>query len=145
MTHIARSALVPYLPEEMFALVNDIDRYPEFLPWCSGAQVLDRQHHQMRARIDLALSGVRKSFVTSNRLQQEKMIEMRLEEGPFKHLHGFWRFDRLGDAGSKISLDLEFDFSSRLLGAAFKAMFHQVASSMVDAFCKRAVDVYGKR
>jgi ribosome-associated toxin RatA of RatAB toxin-antitoxin module len=145
LSHISRSALVAYTPAEMFALVNDIDAYDQFLPWCSQSLVEWSKGDEMRAKVELSLKGIRKSFITCNRLQRDKMIEMRLEEGPFKHLHGFWRFDRLGESGCKISFDLEFEFSSRLLGAAFNAMFAQIAASMVDSFCQRAVSVYGKR
>jgi ribosome-associated toxin RatA of RatAB toxin-antitoxin module len=145
MTSISKSALVPYSPAEMFALVDDIERYPAFLPWCSGAQVLACSDDEVRATISLSKSGVDKSFTTCNRRQKNKMIEMRLEEGPFKHLHGYWRFDPLGEHGCKVSLDLEFEFSSRVLGMVVGPVFSQVANSLVDSFQKRAVDIYGKR
>lgn len=145
MTSIHKSALVPYSPAEMFVLVEDIDRYPEFLPWCSAARVLTRSGDEVRARISLSKSGVDKSFTTCNRIQKNKMIEMRLEEGPFRHLQGYWRFDALGDDGCKVSLDLEFEFSSRVLSMVVGPVFNPVANSLVDSFQKRAVDVYGKR
>jgi ribosome-associated toxin RatA of RatAB toxin-antitoxin module len=145
MTAIQKSVLVPYSPAEMFALVDDIDRYPEFLPWCSAARVLARSDDEVRARISLSKSGVDKSFTTCNRNQKNKMIEIRLEEGPFRRLQGYWRFDALGDAGCKVSLDLEFEFSSRVLGMVVGPVFSQVANSLVDSFQKRAVGVYGKR
>ncbi len=145
MTSIHKSALVPYSPAEMFALVDDVERYPEFLPWCSAARVLARGDDEVRARLSLSKSGVDKSFTTCNRTQKNKMIEMRLEEGPFRHLHGYWRFDALGGEGCKVSLDMEFEFSSRVLGLVIGPVFNQVANSLVDSFQKRAVDVYGKR
>ncbi len=145
MSSIHKSALVPYSPAEMFALVDDIDLYPTFLPWCSAARVLARSDDQVRATISLSKSGVDKSFTTCNRNQKNKMIEIRLEEGPFRHLQGYWRFDELGGDGCKVSLDLEFEFSSRVLGLVVGPVFNQVASSLVDSFQKRAVDVYGKR
>jgi ribosome-associated toxin RatA of RatAB toxin-antitoxin module len=145
MTAIQKSVLVPYSPAEMFALVDDIDRYPEFLPWCSAARVLARSDDEVRAKISLSKSGVDKSFTTCNRNQKNKMIEIRLEEGPFRRLQGYWRFDALGDAGCKVSLDLEFEFSSRVLGMVVGPVFSQVANSLVDSFQKRAVGVYGKR
>jgi ribosome-associated toxin RatA of RatAB toxin-antitoxin module len=145
MTSIHKSALVPYSPGEMFALVDDIERYPEFLPWCSAARVLARGDDEVRARLSLSKSGVDKSFTTRNRNQKNKMIEMRLEEGPFRHLQGYWRFDALGGEGCKVSLDMEFEFSSRVLGLVIGPVFNQVANSLVDSFQKRAVDVYGKR
>ena len=145
MTSIHKSALVPYSPAEMFALVDDVERYPEFLPWCRAARVLARGDDQVRARLSLSKSGVEKSFTTCNRNQKNKMIEIRLEEGPFRHLQGYWRFDALGGEGCKVSLDMEFEFSSRVLGLVIGPVFNQVANSLVDSFQKRAVDVYGKR
>ena len=145
MASINKSALVPYTPAEMFALVDDIDSYAKFLPWCNGARVLSRTEDEVRATIELSKGGVDKAFTTCNRIQQNKMIEVRLVEGPFKHLNGFWRFDALGDDGCKVSLDLEFEFASRLLSTVVGPVFSQIANSLVDSFLKRAVDVYGKR
>jgi ribosome-associated toxin RatA of RatAB toxin-antitoxin module len=145
MTTISKSALVPYTPAEMFALVDDIEAYPQFLPWCSAASILERSTDEVRATIALSKGGVDKAFTTCNRIQNGKMIEMRLVEGPFRHLEGFWRFDALGDDGCKVSLDMEFEFSSRMLGIVVGPVFSQVANSLVDSFQQRAVDVYGKR
>jgi ribosome-associated toxin RatA of RatAB toxin-antitoxin module len=129
----------------MFALVDGIERYPEFLPWCRAARVLSRSDDEVRATLSLSKGGVEKSFTTCNRNQKNKMIEVRLEEGPFQHLQGFWRFDALGDDGCKVLLDLEFEFASRVLRMVVGPVFNQVANSLVDSFQKRAVDVYGKR
>lgn len=145
MTSIRKSALVPYTPEEMFTLVDDIESYPRFLPWCRNACVISRTEDEVRATIELSKGGVEKAFTTCNRNQHNKMIEMRLVEGPFKHLEGFWQFDPLGADGCKISFDLEFEFSSRMLGMVIGPVFSQIANSLVDAFHKRAVAVYGKR
>lgn len=145
MTSISKSALVPYSPAEMFALVDDIEAYPQFLPWCSAASVLERSADEVHASIALSKGGVDKAFTTCNRIQNGKMIEMRLVEGPFRHLEGFWRFDALGNDGCKVSLDMEFEFSSRMLGMVVGPVFSQVANSLVDSFQQRAVEVYGKR
>ena len=145
MTTINKSALVPYSPAEMFALVDDIDAYPEFLPGCRRTQVHSRSDDEVRATIELSKGGVEKAFTTCNRSQQNKMIEVRLIEGPFKHLNGFWRFDALGEDGCKVSFDLEFEFASRVLGAVVGPVFSQIANSLVDSFMKRALQVYGKR
>lgn len=145
MTAISKSALVPYSPAEMFALVDDIEAYPQFLPWCSAARVLERSVDEVRATLELSKGGVEKAFTTCNRIQHDKMIEMRLVEGPFRHLEGFWRFAPLGNDGCKVSLDMEFDFASRMLGMVVGPVFSQVANSLVDSFQQRAVDVYGKR
>ena len=145
MTIINKSALVPYSNAEMFALVDDVERYPEFLPWCRVTEVMSRDADEVRASIGIAHGALNKTFSTCNRLQRDKMIEMRLIEGPFKHLQGFWRFDALGEQACKVSLDLEFEFASKLIGLAIGPVFSQIANSLVDAFCKRATEVYGKR
>ncbi|VAW65918.1 Ribosome association toxin RatA, partial [hydrothermal vent metagenome] len=102
--------------------------------------------NEVKASIEIARGAFNRSFTTLNRLQQGKMIEMRLIKGPFRHLNGFWRFDALKDyRASKISLDLDFEFESKLVALAVGPVFNQIANSMVDAFCKRAVEVYGER
>ncbi len=143
MTIINKFALVPYTPAQMYALVDDIEAYPEFLPWCKSTRVLSRTEDEVRATIELSRGGVEKSFTTCNRNQKNKMIEMRLVEGPFRRLEGFWRFDALGDDGCKVSLDLEFEFASRMLDMMIGPVFSQIANSLVDSFQKRAVAVYG--
>lgn len=145
MPVISRTALVPYSAAEMYVLVDDIDSYPLFLPWCKSSKVLSRDDDEVRARIEMAKSGIHKSFTTRNRLQKNKMIEMRLVEGPFRQLEGFWRFETLGEKGCKILLDLEFEFSNKILKLTVGPIFDQIANTLVDAFCKRAIDVYGKR
>jgi ribosome-associated toxin RatA of RatAB toxin-antitoxin module len=142
---ISKLVLVPYTPEEMFALVSDIESYPEFLPWCKASRIVSRNADEVRASLDLSKGGVEKSFTTSNRHQINKMIEIRLVEGPFRCLEGFWRFDALGGVGCKVSLDLEYEFANRMLSMMVGPVFHQIANTLVDSFQKRAVDVYGKR
>jgi ribosome-associated toxin RatA of RatAB toxin-antitoxin module len=145
MPTIKRSALVPYKPAEMFALVDEVGAYPQFLPWCKHARELSRNDDEVQASLHLARGGFEKSFTTRNRLQKNKMIEMRLIEGPFRHLDGFWHFDPVGDSACRVSLDLDFEFSNRLIGMAMGPLFNQIANTLVDSFCKRAVDVYGPR
>ena len=144
MTCINRTALVPYSAAEMFALVDDINSYPQFLDWCRSAEELKRSTDEVTARLDLAQGSFHKSFTTRNRMQQDKMIEMRLVEGPFRLLEGFWRFEVLGERACKVLFDLEFEFSSRLVGMAASPAFSHIANTMVDAFCKRASEIYGK-
>lgn len=144
-TLIQKSALVAYTPAEMFALVSDIEAYPEFLPWCRSARVTWRGVDELKASIEMAKGSLQKAFTTHNRHQHNKMIEMRLVEGPFKRLEGFWRFDPLGEQACKVSLDLEFEFASRMLGMMIGPMFGQIANTLVDSFQQRAVQVYGKR
>lgn len=144
MPTINRSALVPYSAAQMYALVDDIDAYSEFLPWCRSSKVLSRDEDQVRATIEIARGGVNKSFTTVNRLQRNKMIEIRLVEGPFHHLEGFWRFDQLAEDACKVALDLDFEFSSRIMGMMIGPVFGQIAGSLVDAFVQRAQQVYGR-
>ncbi len=143
MTTITRQALVAYSAENMFDLVDDIDSYPAFLPWCSSAKVLSRDEDEVRAAIELSKGKLRKSFTTCNRLQKGKMIEMRLVEGPFRHLEGFWRFEALEGGASKVSLDLDFEFSNKLIAMAIGPVFNQIANTLVDAFVVRAKELYG--
>ena len=143
MTTINKSALVTHSANDMYKLVDDIEAYPEFLPWCKSTTVLSRTKDEVRASIQIAHSGLNRSFTTCNRNQKNKIIEMRLLEGPFKHLEGFWRFDDIESEGCKVSLDLNFEFSNKLIGLAFGPVFNQIANNLVDAFCNRAKQVYG--
>jgi ribosome-associated toxin RatA of RatAB toxin-antitoxin module len=127
----------------MFSLVDDVESYPAFLPWCNGARVLERNDDEVKASIDISKGALRKTFTTCNRRQKNKMIEMRLVEGPFKKLEGFWRFDSVGDDGCKVSLDLQFEFSNPLMRATIGPVFSQIANTLVDSFCRRAEAVYG--
>ncbi len=145
MTSINRSAVVPYSPAEMFALVNGFEAYPEFLPWCRSARVISRKDDEVRATLELAWHGIQKSFTTCNRMQKDKLIQIRLVEGPFRCLEGFWRFQGLGEQACKVSLDMQFEFATRLLSMVIGPVFSQISNSLVDSFIRRAVQVYGKR
>ena len=145
MATVKKSALVLYSAAEMYNLVNDIETYPQFLPWCRSTRVVLCGEDELRATIEMAKGGVHKTFTTSNRMQKHKMIDIRLVEGPFKRLEGYWRFDPLRADACKVALDMEFEFSNQLLRMAIEPVFKQIANSLVDAFCKRAVDLYGKR
>jgi len=143
MPVVKKSALVRYSPAMMYRLVDDIESYPQFLPWCGGSEVLARSEDEVRATIEIAHGSLRRAFTTRNRLQRDKMIEVRLEQGPFRHLEGFWRFEALADEGCRVRLDMDFEFSNRLVGMALGPIFNQVANSLVDAFVIRAEQVYG--
>ena len=143
MAHISRSALVPYSAEQMFVLVDAIRDYPQFLPWCRSSVELDRDADQVKASIEIAKGALNKSFTTLNRMQKNKLIEMSLVDGPFKHLHGFWRFDELKPGACKVALDLDFEFSNKLVSLAIGPIFNQVANTLVDSFVTRAKQVYG--
>jgi ribosome-associated toxin RatA of RatAB toxin-antitoxin module len=141
MTTVKKSREVPFSCEQMYNLVNDIERYSEFLPYFSNGIVHHRDDDEVQATLVLSAAGVSKSFTTRNRLQANKMIEIRLIDGPFNHLDGFWRFDST-EQGSMISFDLEFEFAGRMLSMILGPVFEQVTDKMVDAFCDRAKALY---
>lgn len=145
MTAIHRSALVSYSAHEMFDLVADIPSYPRFLPWCGGARVLTREDDAVTASIDIAYHGVHRTFTTRNLLQRDKMMEIRLLDGPFSYLQGFWSFAALGEQASKITLDLEFEVANRVVATVLTPVFSSVANQMVDSFHRRARALYGER
>jgi coenzyme Q-binding protein COQ10 len=143
MTTIHRSAIVPYSADRMFDLVADIPSYPKFLPWCGGARVLSAQEDAVVASIDIAYGGLHRSFTTRNLLQKGKMMELRLLDGPFSHLQGFWRFNALDEHASKITLDLEFEVANRLVAIVLVPVFTGIANQLVDSFHRRATQLYG--
>ncbi|CAA6812535.1 MAG: Putative oligoketide cyclase/lipid transport protein, similarity with yeast ubiquinone-binding protein YOL008W [uncultured Thiotrichaceae bacterium] len=144
MAQISRNALVPYTPEQMYALVDGIEDYPNFLPWCRSSEEFGRDAGQVKASVEIAKGVVNKTFTTLNKMQPGKVIEMSLIDGPFKQLHGFWRFDELKPGACKVSLELNFEFSNKLVGMAIGPVFNQVANTLVDSFVERARSVYGK-
>lgn len=145
MTQINKSALVPYSAAEMYALVADIGNYGRFLPWCGGAQIVASDGDTVTARVDIAYKGLNKSFTTRNRLEPDRLMEMRLVDGPFRQLLGYWRFQPLDEQACKVSLDLTFEFSNKLLALAVGPVFSQIAGGMVDSFRARAQEIYGRR
>ncbi len=142
MTIIDKSALIPQSAEKMYQLVLDINRYSEFLPWCERAEVLSQSETMIKGRIQVAHMAFKQSFVTENQLVKNQMIRMKLLEGPFKSLDGVWRFTRLEENASKISLHMAFEFKSKLVSMALTPVFSQIADSMVDSFCQRAMHIY---
>ncbi|MAX98828.1 MAG: ubiquinone-binding protein [Oceanospirillaceae bacterium] len=143
MTTISRSALVMYSAEQMFELINDVRRYPEFLNGCKATQVIAEGDDFIEATLTISKAGVNQSFSTHNDLYRPERMEMRLLDGPFSKFEGIWRFQPLSDDACKVSLDMEFDVGGLLAGAALGMVFKQVANTMVDAFVKRAKEVYG--
>ena len=143
MKKIEKSALVPHTPEQMFNLVDDIDAYAVFLPWCSRSKVVERTSDMVVGDLEISYSSLNKSFVTRNINTPHSQIEMQLVEGPFKHLKGLWLFTPLGNDGCKIELSMEFEFSNKLLDMTVGPVFGKLANSLVDAFTERAAKVYG--
>ena len=142
MPSINRSALVPYSAEQMFQLVDDITAYPEFLPWCGGAQEHKRDENQVQASVVIQKGSLNKSFTTLNTLTKPELIELTLLDGPFQTLNGYWRFSPLSDEACRVTFDLEFEFANKLVGLAVGPVFNQVANTFVDSFVERAKAVY---
>ena len=145
MTTINKSALVAYSAAQMYALVNDINAYSDFLPWCNRSEVLSRTGNTVEATLELHKGALSKTFTTRNTITKNESIDIELLGGPFRHLAGSWKFQALGEEGSKVSLHLEFEFESRMVDMMFGAFFEETCNSLVDAFTRRAVDIYGQR
>jgi len=139
---ISKQALVPFSAAQMYALVNDIESYAEFLPWCSQSTVLEKSEQQIKASLNIAYGSLNKSFTTLNKLTPNLKIEMQLVDGPFKKLQGEWQFTQLGEDGCKVNLDLEFEFKSKIIGVTMGPIFSQIANTLVDSFSERANKVY---
>ena len=150
MPIVERSSLVPYTCAEMFSLVNDFESYPEFLPWCSSGRLHQADDKQLVASLGIKKGMISDSFKTSNMNDFPHTIQMHHLEGPFKHLHGQWSFDALGnkpmgeESGCKISLYMDFSFKNGLMNLLTRTLEHDI-SMMIDAFVKRAESVYGQR
>jgi ribosome-associated toxin RatA of RatAB toxin-antitoxin module len=151
MKHVKKSVLLWYSPAEMYSLVTDVPRYPDFLPWCERADVLEQHGSGMTARIGLHYAGVRHAFTTRNEHTPDRQVLVKLVDGPFSLLEGAWDFAPLGRAGEsqpaacRIEFDLRYAFSSRPLEAVLSPVFDRVANTFVDSFVKRAEQVYGPR
>jgi ribosome-associated toxin RatA of RatAB toxin-antitoxin module len=140
---VSRSALVPYSANQMYALVEDVVAYPEFLPWCIGAKLHLKDAEIIEASLEMQRGGVRKSFTTRNSLRPGVAMGIALVGGPFRHLAGDWQFEQLGEDGSKVSLKMEFEFESRVTDALFGRYFEDTCNSLIDSFTQRAHKIYG--
>ncbi len=143
MPEVSKTVIVPYTPAQMFALVDGVEHYPVFLPWCTGSSVLARDAMVTRASLQVGFRGVKQQFSTENRKTPPGEISMKLIEGPFRALDGRWRFNDLNGKGCKIEFSLAYEFSSRLLATLVGPVFGHIADTMVEAFVKRAERVYG--
>lgn len=153
MKHVNKSVLLWYSPREMYALVTAIKDYPQFLPWCDRAEVLEQHGDGVTARLHLSFAGVRQAFTTRNTHVDEREVHMKLVDGPFSQLEGTWRFTPLQTPGAaeaastacKVEFSLQYAFSSRPLAMVISPVFDRIANTFVDAFVKRAEQVYGAR
>ena len=142
MAVVHKSVLLPFSAEQMFALVNGIEEYPKFLPWCGGTEILQREEHRVVASIAINYHGVKHAFTTENVNLPFSVIRMTLVEGPFRHLDGTWTFKPLRADACKVELELHYEFASKLLDKVIGPVFHIIANNMVEAFCQRAEAVY---
>lgn len=142
MHKVNHSALLPYSAAQIFKLVDDIESYPEFLPWCVKTDIHQRVDSQVEATISLKKGPFTHSFTTKNTNKEFDAIRMELVEGPFKHFDGLWQFEVLADSACKVTLMMEFEIENGLLNLAFAKFFDQVANAMLDAFSSRAREVY---
>ncbi|MCX8565320.1 MAG: Ribosome association toxin PasT (RatA) of the RatAB toxin-antitoxin module [Glomeribacter sp. 1016415] len=138
MPDVQKTVLVRYAAEQMFDLVNDVDDYPNFLPWCAGVEIFERSESEMRARIDINFKGIKLHFATRNAQQRPTRIDMVFADGPFKKFTGYWCFTPLRADACKVEFSLHYEFASMILGKLIGPVFHHIANSFVESFVKRA-------
>lgn len=144
MPHILRSALVPHSAERMFSLVNDVERYVEFLPWCSAARVHEESAGVLVAELEISRGGVTQRFTTRNALVPPERMTLELVEGPFDWFAGEWRFTALAEEACKVELEMDFEYAGRIARTALAPLFLKSADEQVDAFCARARCLFGE-
>ncbi len=138
MREVKRSALIAESPERMYALINDIERYPEFVPWCTAARVDSRKDGEVVATLIIKRGPLRAEFTTRNLLEPGKRVLMQFVSGPFRVLEGLWTLTPLGELGCRVELEMRFEFANRVADTLFAPLFEDTAASLVDAFVKRA-------
>ena len=142
MQRVLKSVLVPYSAARMFELVDNVTQYPEFLPWCSGARVLVARPDGKTVRIDIDYHGVKAHFTTDNVNRIPESIVITLKDGPFRRLHGEWRFHALAQNACKVEFELAYEFSTHLLEAVVGPVFSHIANTFIEAFVRRAQTGY---
>jgi len=141
---ISKKANVKYSANQMYTLVNDIEAYPDFLPWCTDAIITNHGNNELVASVSISIGKIKKIFTTKNTMQQDSLISMKLIKGPFKILNGEWNFQNNSSGGSTVLLEMQFEFKNKLLRYTFGAAFKKITASLVDAFIERASDIYGE-
>ncbi|HMV54518.1 MAG TPA: type II toxin-antitoxin system RatA family toxin [Rhodocyclaceae bacterium] len=142
MATVKKLVLIEYTPQQMFDLVDRVEEYPKFLPWCGGTELLDRTELITRARLHINYHGIKSDFSTENDKVYPTHMLIKLVEGPFHHLEGTWDFTPLGDRACKVDFTLHYEFSSKLIEKAVGPVFSHIANTFVDSFVKRAEQVY---
>ncbi|QIR11073.1 type II toxin-antitoxin system RatA family toxin [Avibacterium paragallinarum] len=144
MPSVNQRALVPYSAKQMYDLVNNYERYPEFVPGCVESRTLNRSERELTAELVISKAGIRQRFTTQNTMVENQQIQMQLVEGPFKFLQGQWQFTEIDEQSCQIVLKLDFEFSNPLIAMAFGQIFTHLTSKMIDAFKQRAKEVYAQ-
>ncbi len=142
MSNVSRSALVPYLAAQMYALVNDIESYPKFVPWCSKSSSKEISISEKEATLFFSRGAIKTSFTTRNILSPDQRIGLQLVDGPFSQLQGVWQFVDIDNEGSRVQLDLDFELSSRMLKIALESFFSQICDRLVTSFVQHANNIY---
>lgn len=143
MAIVEKSVLIGHSAAQMYALVADVDAYPQFLPWCSGTEVRQIDAETAAATLHVNYHGLRLHFTTENRMEKGALIDMKLVHGPFKHLDGYWRFLPLSEDACKIEFQLSYELSGKLVEKIAGPVFNHIANTLVEVFVKRAVTLYG--
>ncbi len=143
MAKVDKSVLIGHSADKMYALVADVDAYPQFLPWCSGTEVRQLDAHKAMATLHVNYHGLRLHFTTENQMEKGALIDMTLVNGPFKHLDGFWRFVPLSAEACKIEFQLSYELSGKLVEKIAGPVFNHIANTLVEVFVKRAATLYG--
>ena len=144
MNTLKRSALVPYSARQMFELVNSVDEYPRFLPWCQSSRIIKQTDKEVEASLEIVWKGIHKTFTTRNVLTPYNRIDISLVNGPLQHMEGIWQFLALDEHACKVLLDLEFKLTSSFVDRLLQPLLQHIANTLVEAFCKRAVELYGE-
>lgn len=144
MTIISKKTDVKFNADQMYALVNDIESYPDFLPWCTDTKIINSGEGMQTASVTISIGKIKKRFTTLNKMQRGISISMNLIEGPFKELNGYWKFQNNSGLGSVVTLDMQFEFKNKLLKYTFGPPFKMITDSLVSSFIERAHDIYGE-
>ena len=143
MAVVEKSVLIERSAAQMFKLVDAVEDYPKFLPWCGGTELLERSDTRTAARIHINYHGIKAHFATANDKEAPRRMNIRLTEGPFKHMDGGWIFTPLGETACKVEFRLHYEFSSKLLEKVLGPVFHRITETFVESFVKRANQIHG--
>jgi ribosome-associated toxin RatA of RatAB toxin-antitoxin module len=143
MAVVEKSVLIERTAAQMFELVDRVEDYPQFLPWCGGTELLERTEAKTAARLQISYHGLKAHFATENAKEAPHWMNIELREGPFKRMDGGWRFTPLGDTACKVEFRLHYEFSNSILEKVLGPVFHHIANTFVESFVKRARQIYG--